>query len=301
MKKAVRKKSAKTAKRSRRIVLAAVAGAVALGNVSYTHAADLEDVFDERYYADEYSDLKQAFGYARLVLLDHFMKVGLYEGRKMNGLIDIIKYREENPDLEKAFGDDWGAYLRHYLTYGAYENRDNGADFDPVDYLNRYSDLKAAFGNDLLAAYRHYEEHGKQEGREGRSETVVRAEREAAARAQEEAALRAKEEAAAMAQEDAADRDETPEYSDPAEPEKQGFEIRSVEVTGSGRIRVTLNQSTEQALGLEAFSILCNSGGSDMTILSVSTSDNRVYDLSTTYYRDQEYDIQITLADGTAI
>ena len=301
MKKAVRKKSAKAAKRSRRIVLAAVAGAVALGNVSYTHAADLEDVFDERYYADEYSDLKQAFGYARLVLLDHFMKVGLYEGRKMNGLIDIIKYREENPDLEKAFGDDWGAYLRHYLTYGAYENRDNGADFDPVDYLNRYSDLKAAFGNDLLAAYRHYEEHGKQEGREGRSETVVRAEREAAARAQEEAALRAQEEAAAMAQEDAADRDETPEYSDPAEPEKQGFEIRSVEVTGSGRIRVTLNQSTEQALGLEAFSILCNSGGSDMTILSVSTSDNRVYDLSTTYYRDQEYDIQITLADGTAI
>ena len=301
MKKAVRKKSAKTAKRSRRIVLAAVAGAVALGNVSYTHAADLEDVFDERYYADEYSDLKQAFGYARLVLLDHFMKVGIYEGRKMNGLIDIIKYREENPDLEKAFGDDWGAYLRHYLTYGAYENRDNGADFDPVDYLNRYSDLKAAFGNDLLAAYRHYEEHGKQEGREGRSETVGRAEREAAARAQEEAALRAQEEAAAMAQEDAADRDETPEYSDPAEPEKQGFEIRSVEVTGSGRIRVTLNQSTEQALGLEAFSILCNSGGSDMTILSVSTSDNRVYDLSTTYYRDQEYDIQITLADGTAI
>ena len=301
MKKAVRKKSAKTAKRSRRIVLAAVAGAVALGNVSYTHAADLEDVFAERYYADEYSDLKQAFGYARLVLLDHFMKVGIYEGRKMNGLIDIIKYREENPDLEKAFGDDWGAYLRHYLTYGAYENRDNGADFDPVDYLNRYSDLKAAFGNDLLAAYRHYEEHGKQEGREGRSETVVRAEREAAARAQEEAALRAQEEAAAMAQEDAADRDETPEYSDPAEPEKQGFEIRSVEVTGSGRIRVTLNQSTEQALGLEAFSILCNSGGSDMTILSVSTSDNRVYDLSTTYYRDQEYDIQITLADGTAI
>lgn len=44
MKKAVRKKSAKTAKRSRRIVLAAVAGAVALGNVSYTHAADLGTV-----------------------------------------------------------------------------------------------------------------------------------------------------------------------------------------------------------------------------------------------------------------
>ena len=38
-----------------------------------------------------------------------------------------------------------------------------------------------------------------------------------------------------------------------------------------------------------------------MTILSVSTNDNMVYDLATTYYRDQEYDIQITLADGTSI
>ena len=38
-----------------------------------------------------------------------------------------------------------------------------------------------------------------------------------------------------------------------------------------------------------------------MTILSVSTNDNMVYDLATTYYKDQEYDIQITLADGTAI
>lgn len=38
-----------------------------------------------------------------------------------------------------------------------------------------------------------------------------------------------------------------------------------------------------------------------MTILSVSTEDNMVYNLSTTYYRDQEYDIQITLPDGTPI
>ena len=72
-------------------------------------------------------------------------------------------------------------------------------------------------------------------------------------------------------------------------------------MVGTGRIRVTLNQKTEQSLALEAFSIICNSGGSDMTILSVSTNDNKVYDLATTYYRDQEYDIQITLADGTSI
>ena len=74
-----------------------------------------------------------------------------------------------------------------------------------------------------------------------------------------------------------------------------------MEVTGTGRIRVILSRETERPLTLEAFSIICNSGGSDMTILSVSTNDNRVYDLTTTYYRDQDYDIQITLPDGSTI
>ena len=88
---------------------------------------------------------------------------------------------------------------------------------------------------------------------------------------------------------------------EPSTPEPVKFMIQSVEVTGKGHIRVTLNQKTQQPLAKEAFSIICNSGGSDMTILSVSTEDNMVYNLSTSYYRDQEYDIEITLPDGTRI
>lgn len=259
------------AKKGRRILIAAAAGTVALGSIAFTQAAGIEDVFDEHYYADKYPDLKAAFGYDREALLEHFMKYGLSEGRGMNEMIDIVKYKEKYQDLQAAFGDDWDAYVEHYLTYGAFEERDNGTDFNPVDYLNRYGELQAAFGTDVLAAYKHYEEYGKQEGRDGRSEAAIRAEEEAA------------------------------EYNAPTEPEKGSFEIQSVEVIGNGRIRVTLNQSTEQPLALAAFSIICNSGGSDMTIMSVTTNDNRVYDLSTTYYRDQEYDIQITLADGTYI
>ena len=154
---------------------------------------------------------------------------------------------------------------------------------------------------DLLAAYKHYEEFGKKEGRDGRSEAVVRAEQEAAARAREEAAARAQAEAVTSTQEEDVNDEEEDRDDRPSEPEKKSFEIQSVEVTGSGHIRVTLNQRTEQPLALEAFSIICNSGGSDMTILSVTTNDNMVYDLTTTYYRDQEYDLQITLADGTTI
>lgn len=267
----MKKKLAAAAKKGRRIGITAVVVAVALGSISYTKAAGIEDIFDERYYADKYPDLKEAYGYDRAALLEHFLTLGILEGREMNGMIDIVKYREAYEDLQAVFGDDWDAYVDHYLTLGAFEHRDNGTDFNPVDYLNRYGELKTAFGDDILAAYRHYEDHGKEEGREARSEAVVKAE-EAKKQEQQQ-----------------------------QEQVQQAFEIQKVEVRGNGRIRVTLNRATAQPLTLEAFSIICNSGGSDMTILSVSTEDNRIYDLGTTYYKDQEYDIQITLADGTAI
>ncbi len=288
----VRKRLAKAARKGRRLAIVAAAGVLAMTSIDYVQAANgrgagIEDVFDERYYVENYPDLRDTCGYDRAALLKHFMTFGLSEGRNMNGLLDLVEYREKYPDLQEAFGDDWDAYVEHYLTYGAFEHRDNGTDFDPVDYLNRYSDLQEAFGMDILAAYRHYETYGKQEGREGRSEAAV---------------IAARTQAPAQKNEPPKSPDVSePEQEPGKEPEKEAIEIQSVEVTGTGRIRVILSRETERPLTLEAFSIICNSGGSDMTILSVSTNDNRVYDLTTTYYRDQDYDIQITLPDGSTI
>lgn len=338
-----RKKLAGTARKGSRVVIAATIGAVMLGSTSYaepggietsgTEALDIEalgieDIFDEIYYADTYPELKFLYGYDRAALLNHFMTIGLYEGRTMNEMIDIVQYRERYPDLQAVFGDNWDAYVMHYLTCGAFEHRYNGTDFDPVDYLERYGDLKELLGNDVLAAYRHYEDCGKLEGREARSESVLKAQEESRRNAAESA-----KPAAAPAQSTSKPSEsssssepskptkpsepaepseptkpsepskpsEPTEPSNPSEPSQEAFEIQNVEVLGSGRIRVILNQKTEQPLEMSAFSIICNSGGSDMTILSVSTKDNMVYDLSTAYYKDQEYDIQITLADGTSI
>ena len=307
--KELRKKLATAAKAGKKIGATAVVGAVVLGSISYSKAAGIEDVFDEHYYADMYPDLKEAYGYDRAALLAHFMAHGISEGRAMSELIDIVKYKETYGDLAAVFGDDWDAYVNHYLTHGAFEHRDSGTDFDPVDYLNRYGELKDAFGGDILAAYRHYEDHGKAEGREARSEAVVQAE-EAQRRAEAEAEANRVEEQEPEQPSQPPTQPEQPSQpptqperpsQPPTQPEQQAFAIQKVEVVGTGHIRVTLNRATEQPLALEAFSIICNSGGSDMTILSVSTDDNRVYNLSTTYYKDQEYDIQITLADGTAI
>ena len=94
MRKAVRKRLEKAAKKGRRIVIAATVGALVLSNAGYVQAAGIEDVFDEQYYADEYPELKDVYGNARSVLLKHFIKEGLLEGRRMNGLIDIVKYKE---------------------------------------------------------------------------------------------------------------------------------------------------------------------------------------------------------------
>lgn len=294
----------------RRVAIAAAVGAVALGSISSARASGMgiEDVFDERYYADMYPDLKAAYGYDRKALLEHFRKIGLSEGRVMNEMLDVVKYREKYPDLQAAFGDDWDAYVAHYLTHGAFEHRDSGTGFDPVDYLERYGDLKEAYGNDILAAYRHYEEFGKQEGREARSEAAVRAEEAAEHGIQAgswkpaENPPKPTEEPTKPGEGSFGPGEASPKPGEePSGPVQEAYEISKVEVVGSGRIRVTLNRKTEQPLTKKDFCILCNDGGSEMTILSVSTEDNIVYNLVTAYYKDQEYYLGITLPDGTAI
>ena len=73
--------------------------------------------------------------------------------------------------------------------------------------------------------------------------------------------------------------------------------IKSVECVTNGLVRVTLNKGTKFALTKDDFSIICTGAGSNMTILSAKTKDNRVYDLTTAYYRDNTYNLQVEI-DG---
>ena len=157
----------------RRTAALGLAGSMLFGLNSEAFAATLKDVFDEHYYADSYADLKEAFGYDREKLWNHFITFGVNEGRTMNEFIDIVKYRAMYEDLDAAFGDDWNAYLEHYLTYGAKEGRDTGTEFNALDYGARYADLKEVFGDDVLALWKHYQEYGASENREARSQAVV--------------------------------------------------------------------------------------------------------------------------------
>lgn len=86
-------------------------------------AEGVKDVFDAKYYADTYPDLKAAYGYDEAALYKHYMQFGLAEGRVGSPDFNVAGYRKANPDLEAAFGNDWDAYVNHYFKFGKAEGR----------------------------------------------------------------------------------------------------------------------------------------------------------------------------------
>ena len=77
--------------------------------------------------------------------------------------------------------------------------------------------------------------------------------------------------------------------------------IVSVEVHNMNSMTVTLERATKKPLTKDAMAILCD-GGNDMTIINATTTDNRVYKVSTsTFTRDDVYTFSIQLESGKII
>ncbi len=87
------------------------------GNVDYSL------VFNAKYYADTYPDLRAAFGYDENKLFNHFVTLGMKEGRTGISTFNVWKYKENYEDLRKAFGDDLTKYYLHYINNGYAEKR----------------------------------------------------------------------------------------------------------------------------------------------------------------------------------
>lgn len=149
----------------KKIIVTIVAVVLLMGSTLDVSAAGLRDVFSAKYYADQYADLKAAFGYDEEMLYQHFLKYGLKEGRNMSPILDVQEYREKYADLDAAFGDNWDAYVQHFLDFGINENRDNGTNFDVKTYIKAYGDIAAAYGDDFGAVIEHYLTFGIQEER----------------------------------------------------------------------------------------------------------------------------------------
>ncbi|SDY19501.1 hypothetical protein [Lachnobacterium bovis] len=91
--------------------------------VTEYNGVDYADVFDANYYRNKYLDLELAFNFDDQALLEHFVNMGMAEGRQGSEYFNVKDYRNNYEDLRKAFGSDLKKYYLHYINYGKDEER----------------------------------------------------------------------------------------------------------------------------------------------------------------------------------
>lgn len=106
-------------------------------------------LFDYKYYADTYADLKAAFGYDYGKLYGHYITFGISEGRKPSAVFDPIYYLNNNEDLKAAFGNNYQAAYDHFISCGYNENRATSSEFNINDYRNTHSEVSSMSNVDL--------------------------------------------------------------------------------------------------------------------------------------------------------
>lgn len=123
-----------------------------LGNVMNVSAAELypngyanvlvknqQDslIIDVEAYKAAYDDLARAFGDDSSAYVNHYLTIGVYEGRTKGVLFDPLLYVESYSDVKAAFGYNISSIVEHYIKYGIRENRTLGT-------AQGYSDIAAA-------------------------------------------------------------------------------------------------------------------------------------------------------------
>lgn len=91
-------------------------------------------VLDVDAYKAAYSDLEAVFGDDSDAYIEHYLTIGIYEGRTKGALFNPLFYAKAYDDVRAAFGYDITAIINHYINFGIAENRTQGA-------ANGYTDL----------------------------------------------------------------------------------------------------------------------------------------------------------------
>ncbi len=92
----------------KKVAALVLSGSLVMGLGLSANAAGLKDLFNAEYYANQYADLKAAFGYDEELLYTHFLEYGLKEGREEGNTSYIVAQeaakeaeRQETVEAEK--------------------------------------------------------------------------------------------------------------------------------------------------------------------------------------------------------
>lgn len=132
----------------KKLLVTSVVMALLSGSVLHVSAAEATQnnykeknpenlIIDVEAYKAAYSDLEEAFGDNREAYIEHYLTIGVYEGRTKGVLFDPLIYAEAYSDVKAACGNNISAIVNHYLTFGITENRTIGT-------ASGYADLAAA-------------------------------------------------------------------------------------------------------------------------------------------------------------
>lgn len=90
-------------------------------------AYDYSAIFDAAYYSSHYADVA-VYGNDEGKLLNHFVTVGVAEGRQGCEEFNVQAYMNRYPDLQKVYGNNYKMYYLHYMMAGKAEGRNGRAD-----------------------------------------------------------------------------------------------------------------------------------------------------------------------------
>lgn len=75
-------------------------------------------VYDYNYYVSKYPEVKTEFGYDDRAVLQHFVTVGIKEGRQGSESFNMQNYKTRYADLREMYGNDNASYYLHYIKTG---------------------------------------------------------------------------------------------------------------------------------------------------------------------------------------
>ncbi len=80
----------------------------------------------------------------------------------------------------------------------------------------------------------------------------------------------------------------------------EGIDIAEIKTIENGKIDVVLSKATPTPLNKKSFGVFCPAG-SEMTIIDVTTTDSKTYHLTTAYYDDNTYYLEVDLTDNKVL